>query len=1169
MTMLHTQSCRNSTLCATTPTRTRKATATSAATKKRIKKAKHRLRTKYETTVPHLLFFTLLLSGHCQQLAWSFNLEQRLPIVKYGPNVKAHFGYSVATHTIGEHNWPNNTKCLLVGAPLDQNLQPGTKDSGALWKCPITQNSDDCEQIITDGRRTYDDDSLIPQSADEIKEGQWMGVTVRSQGLGGKVLVCAHRYVTIVRENRYGQGLCYVLTNNLKFDEVYEPCKGRSVVRQHEDYGFCQVGTSGALLDDNTMVLGTPGPFTWRGTIFVTEIGGEYLERDKNMYYSDHSDATSPVDKYSYLGMAVTGGRYFGERMSYAAGAPRSNGHGQVVIFDKANTSPIPVRLIIDGEQFASSFGYELTTADINGDQKPDLIAAAPFYFSKNEGGAVYVYQNDKDMLPQKPTLKLTGTLESRFGLALANIGDLNKDNCEDIAVGAPYEGDGVVYIYLGSRTGLNSKPSQRIPASDLGGLLPKPIRTFGISIAGNTDLDGNSYPDLVVGAYNSSAVVALLARPIISIQTTYSGSELRNIDPNKQRCIGNASTNLTCFTFEVCCSIDPYEQSGTSKELNLLATVEAETYEHQKKFSRVFFDHDDKRSNVIKSEVRVGTNGRSHCQQIIGYIKDNTRDIQTPIKMRLSYTLVEPPLADSGLIRLNPMLDQTQAHIEFEGTFQKDCGDDDECESNLLLEAQLDAYKADENYALTLGEKEEVRVNVNVSNLADSAYETQLFIVHPKSISYIAALKKNNAICNRFNDTVVSCGLGNPMRRGSTTDVSIRFDPSSLELGETKLQFHIFANTTSKLVGSDRPERTLDVRVVKHTELTLRGWAIPEQSFYSGAVKLDNSPMKLEDVGSSLTHTFWIYNEGPWRAPKVLLTIDWPYQVYSERESGKTDQHLLYLVDVPTIENVQGECKVSPEYVNPLKLQPAYLSAPASMMMHPSKLQRNESYPHFVSTYHRIRHKTEALNPFKHGGGMATEAEDMEPSAPHNRVRRDTFIRIVRPERFMDGRDANGKTKKRHIVELNCNKAVNCIKIQCEIYDMPAKTETQVHVKARLWNSTLVSLYPRVDLVRIFSKAHVEIPNDLGVKQSDNNNNHIMVETRAYPELLDQQRDTSTPLWLCILAGVLGLVLLGIFTCLLWKCGFFKRKRPMDPTLSGNLEKMNEGKPFLDEKVF
>lgn len=1105
------------------------------------------------------LFLTTALGVFCLiPSIFCFNLEQRQPLIKYG-HQNSYFGYSLATHTIGEYNWPNNTKCLLVGAPLDRNRQPSTNESGALYMCPISTNFDDCEQVITDGRRSYDVDDLVPPSSDEIKEGQWMGVTVRSQGLGGKVLVCAHRYVTIVRENRYGQGLCYVLTNDLQFDEVYEPCKGRSVQRQHEDYGFCQVGTSGALLDDNTMVLGTPGPFTWRGAIFVTEIGGEYLERDKNMYYSDHSDASSPVDKYSYLGMAVTGGRYFGERMSYAAGAPRSNGHGQVVIFDKANTSPIPVRMIIDGEQFASSFGYELTTADINGDQKPDLIVAAPVYFSKTEGGAVYIYQNDKDMLPKKFTLKLTGALESRFGLAVANIGDLNKDTCEDLAIGAPYEGDGVVYVYLGSRNGLNEKPSQRIQASELGRNLPQPIRNFGISIAGNTDLDGNSYVDMVVGA--PPAAVVLLARPIINIQTTYRSNETRNIDPNRAGCRMDVSTNLTCFTFEACCSIDPHEQ--LSKELNLLYTVEAETFEHQKKFSRVFFDRDNKRSNVISRLVRVRTDGRIECQMVTGYVKANTRDIQTPIRFRLDYKLEEPELADSPLTRLNPILDQTQAYIEFEGTFQKDCGDDDLCESDLRLHAEPNLTAEDGKYAFILGNKEELEITVNVSNLADSAYETQLFIEHQKSVSYIATKKPTNATCNSFNTTLVSCSLGNPMLRGTTTFMTIRFDPNSLEPEESQMIFHIFANTTSKLVGPQSPERKIIVKVVRRAEMTLRGWVNPEQSFYSGSSKLQDPPMDLDHVGSPLIHTYSIYNEGPSSAPKVLLSIYLPYILESgqgfELESAAKDQYLQYLEDKPIIETGQGECTVAPEYVNPLKLasktpssslrSASYLSAPASMMKWPSHRQHQQIQLQLNKTQNWSQHKSS------------------QDYAHANRLRRNTLERIVRPERFMDGRESGVKGKKQQIVELNCDKlTAHCIKIQCEFYAMPAKTEAQVVLKVRLWNSTLVAEYPRVDLVRIMSTAHVKIPADFGVEQLENNDK-ILVETRAYPELLDQQRESYTPMWVYILAVLGGLILLALFTYAMWKCGFFKRKRPTDPTLSGNLEKMNEEKPFLAAK--
>jgi hypothetical protein len=48
-----------------------------------------------------------------------------------------------------------------------------------------------------------------------------------------------------------------------------------------------------------------------------------------------------------------------------------------------------------------------------------------------------------------------------RFGFAMTNLGDLNSDGYEDIAVGAPYEGKGAVYIYLGSAQGLIPEPSQ------------------------------------------------------------------------------------------------------------------------------------------------------------------------------------------------------------------------------------------------------------------------------------------------------------------------------------------------------------------------------------------------------------------------------------------------------------------------------------------------------------------------------------------------------------------------------------------------------------------------------------------------------------------------------------------------------------------------------------
>jgi hypothetical protein len=56
--------------------------------------------------------------------------------------------------------------------------------------------------------------------------------------------------------------------------------------------------------------------------------------------------------------------------------------------------------------------------------------------------------------------------------------------------VGAPYEGNGVVYIYHGSVDGIKHEPTQIIRAEDID---PR-IKGFGISLSKGVDVDGNNY---------------------------------------------------------------------------------------------------------------------------------------------------------------------------------------------------------------------------------------------------------------------------------------------------------------------------------------------------------------------------------------------------------------------------------------------------------------------------------------------------------------------------------------------------------------------------------------------------------------------------------------------------------------------------------------------------
>jgi integrin alpha 7 len=104
---------------------------------------------------------------------------------------------------------------------------------------------------------------------------------------------------------------------------------------------------------------------------------------------------------------------------------------------------------------------------------------------------------------------------------------------------------------------------------------------------------------------------------------------------------------------------------------------------------------------------------------------------------------------------------------------------------------------------------------------------------------------------------------------------------------------------------------------------------------------------------------------------------------------------------------------------------------------------------------------------------------------------------------------------------------------------------------------------YPRVDRVTIFSHAHISIPEMYSIKQSEMGD-ATSIETHAYPDLHGQIQPTQIPWWIIIVGIFVGLILLALVAIILWKCGFFKRRRP-DPTLSGNLEKNgSESKPFL-----
>ncbi|NXD88751.1 ITA2B protein, partial [Halcyon senegalensis] len=171
------------------------------------------------------------------------------------------------------------------------------------------------------------------------------------------------------------------------------------------------------------------------------------------------------------------------------------------------------------------------------GRRQDDVLVGAPLYMARHpngqrsELGRLYLYLGGGQRLFAHPPQTLTGTHPyGRFAAAIASLGDLDKDGYGgnsglalgggaggNVAVGAPMGGDGgsgQVFIFRGHSEGLTAEPTQRLDSP-----FPGPA-AFGFALRGATDLDGNGYPDLLVGAYGAAKVAVYRGQPVVVART-------------------------------------------------------------------------------------------------------------------------------------------------------------------------------------------------------------------------------------------------------------------------------------------------------------------------------------------------------------------------------------------------------------------------------------------------------------------------------------------------------------------------------------------------------------------------------------------------------------------------------------------------------------------------
>uniref|UniRef100_UPI00358F71C4 integrin alpha-6-like isoform X2 n=1 Tax=Myxine glutinosa TaxID=7769 RepID=UPI00358F71C4 len=790
--------------------------------------------------LPEMLRFALLLAALVSPGSL-FNLDTTSAIVKRGPR-NSLFGYAIAFHQQSRTSKP----ILLVGAPkaISQDRKTPGLPTGAIYSCPTDQN---CKEIKLD--MTYN-------SQRENVSDQWLGVVVRSAGVGGKVLACAHRYQLVrslnnAAETRSIVGRCFLLNSKLGRDN-YDAMAGRGYMfcdkreSTHERFGVCQQGLDAGFTEDSHFIFfGATGAYSWKGVVHVKSIEKRVIEFGEDDGPYETGDAKKKIDskinvqQNSYLGFSIESSKNVISKKydSFVAGAPRDNHTGSVIFLRMSRLEydyGMEQDFKIEGYSLAASFGYDIALADLNHDGWMDLIVGAPqvFDLEKKTGGAVYVYMNRNGNFKNEYSLLFTGAPNSMFGLAVANIGDINQDTFTDFAVGAPYDGKGKVYIYRGQKNSDEIKNVQVIDGEEIMGM-----DHFGVSLAGGWDIDGNTYPDIAVGSLNDRVA-------IISLK------------------------------LKVCFEADG-KVSAFSSDVILAYSVESVTDEAGNDL-KSYISLQYPEGNSLSSGKVILRGTQTTCIEPKVLIQNDMKDKLRPVNMKFRYDIEEKQVRRRALDAINkPVLETSNNFFTIKIPFLKEgCGRDNTCNSNLKLKYEY-FEGMDKDFVPMKSEKGKfilhtknttsLALKITVENNGEPAYDTKLITNHSNGITFMPGekveTKEVQFNCVPHTQTQVICEVGNPVRTKGKVVFYMVFSTSEMKADTEFIDINLSLGTTS--TQANIPLKMFSkVRVITELNLIMNAVAKPSRVYFGEHV--DSLLSKNSNgLGSVIEHNIIVYNFG------------------------------------------------------------------------------------------------------------------------------------------------------------------------------------------------------------------------------------------------------------------------------------------------------------------
>ncbi|XP_005351995.1 integrin alpha-L [Microtus ochrogaster] len=523
-----------------------------------------------------------------------------------------------------------------------------------------------------------------------------------------------------------------------------------------------------ADLSKGHAVVGAVGAKDWAGGFLdlngdlqnATFVGNEPLTSDMRDGYLGYSLAWLPSHSSAPL---------------LAVGAPRYQHVGQVLLFQAPQAGGHWSQTQkLEGTQIGSYFGGELCSIDLDQDGETELLLiGAPLFYGEQRGGRVFIYQGRKVFSIVSELQGDPGYPLGRFGAAIAALTDINGDGLMDVAVGAPLEEQGAVYIFNGQPGGLNPQPSQRIQGTQVS----PGIRWFGRSIHGVKDLGGDRLADVVVGA--EGRVIVLSSRPVVDVVTEMSFSP-NEIPVHEVECSFSASEEQKKgVTLKVCFQIQALTpQFQGSLLVNLSYTLQLDGHRTR---SRGLFS-----GGSHKLSGNTPVTPEKTCKDFPFHFPICIQDLISPINVSLNFSLLE----EEGTLRdqkmgtdMQPILRPSVHAVTTEIPFEKNCGEDKKCEADLAL------LSPPSSRVLQLTSSASLAVEWTLSNSGEDAYWVQLSLGFPLGLSFrkVEMLEPHSQIpvsCqelaeeSRLLSKTLACNVSSPIfKAGRQVSLQVMFN--------------------------------------------------------------------------------------------------------------------------------------------------------------------------------------------------------------------------------------------------------------------------------------------------------------------------------------------------------------------------------------------------------